>query len=112
MAAYAVAHLHDVTMGADIRAYLEGIDATLAPFGGRFVIHGGPVDRLEGEWTGDLIVVEFPDRENARQWYHSPAYQALLPLRTANARGTLILIDGVPPDHRATDILGAAHATG
>jgi uncharacterized protein (DUF1330 family) len=36
MPAYAVAHMRQVTMGPAIVEYLERIDATLAPFGGRF----------------------------------------------------------------------------
>lgn len=105
MTSYAVAHLRDVQLGPDIVAYLRAIDATLAPFGGRFLIHGGEKELLEGTWPGDLIVIGFPDRAAARAWYASPAYQAILPLRTRNSTGDIILIDGVGDDHRATDIL-------
>jgi uncharacterized protein (DUF1330 family) len=105
MSAYAVARLHDVAMGPEIVAYLQKIDETLAPFGGRFLIHGGPVEQLEGSWAGDLIVVEFPDKDSARAWYASPAYRDILPLRTENSKGDVILAEGVPHDHRATDIL-------
>jgi uncharacterized protein (DUF1330 family) len=107
MTAYAIGHLHDVRMGAEIVAYLEGIDATLAPFGGRFVIHGGPVDLLEGEWSGDLVAIAFPDRAAAHAWYASDAYRAIAGLRTRNACGTVLIIDGVDESHRATDILGS-----
>ncbi len=110
MTAYAVAHLHAVAMGPDIVAYLERIDATLAPYDGRFLIHGGPVERLEGAWSGDLVVIAFPNARNARAWYGSDAYQAILPLRTTHARGDVVLVEGVGPDHRASDIL--ARATG
>jgi len=110
MSAYAVARLHDVAMGPEIVTYLQKIDATLAPFGGRFLIHGGPVEQLEGAWSGDLIVVEFPDKVRARDWYASAAYREILPLRTRNSQGDVILIDGVPDDHRATDILDEATA--
>ncbi|KAA2211558.1 DUF1330 domain-containing protein [Teichococcus oryzae] len=107
MTCYAIGLLHDVRMGADIVTYLEGIDATLAPFGGRFLIHGGPCEVLEGSGGSDLIVIAFPDRAAARSWYGSPAYQALLPLRRCNARGEVFLIDGVEEGHQATDILRA-----
>lgn len=106
MTSYAVANLTNVAMGPDIVAYLEAIDTTLAPFDGRFIIHGGPKAMLEGNWTGDLIVISFPSRSNAEAWYASPDYQAILPLRTRNADGDTILIDGVGEDHKATDILG------
>ena len=105
MPAYAVGHLHDVNVGPDIVEYLRRIDATLEPFGGRFLLHGEPVEVLEGSWSGDLVVIEFPDKERARAWYASPAYRQILPLRTRNSRGAVFLTDGVPADHRATDIL-------
>ncbi|MDR5781980.1 DUF1330 domain-containing protein [Caballeronia sp. LZ065] len=105
MSAYAVALLHDVDLNADIVRYLEEIDATLAPFEGRFIVHGAPPDVREGEWQGDLIIIEFPSPAKARAWYGSDAYQVILPLRTNNARGAVILIDGVEAGHRAGDIL-------
>jgi uncharacterized protein (DUF1330 family) len=105
MEAYAIGHLRAVAMGPAIVEYLERIDATLQPFGGRFIVHGGPVEMLEGNWTGDLIVIAFPDQEKARAWYASPEYRAILPLRTQNAVGDVILVAGVPEGHRATDVL-------
>lgn len=104
---YAVGHLRNVTMGPAVVAYLERIDATLAPFGGRFLIHGGRPTRLEGDWTGDLIVIRFPTAADALAWYRSPAYREILPLRLAAAEGEVFVVEGVPDDHRATDILGA-----
>jgi len=106
MTAYAVADLHSVTMGPEIVAYLEKFDATLRPFGGRYIVHGGRKTVLEGSWSGDIVIVAFPDREKAAAWYASPDYQAILKLRRDNSEGDVILVDGVGEDHRATDILG------
>ena len=69
------------------------------------MVHGSAIDVREGEWPGDVIVVEFPDRDSATGWYESAEYQEILPLRTDNAEGSAILVDGVGPDHRATDVL-------
>ena len=110
MNAYAIGILDSVEMGPPIAQYLEGIDATLAPFGGRFLIHGGDSRVLEGTWTSDLIVLEFPDLKSASAWYASPAYQAILPLRRRNAAGTVLLMEGVGPGHAATDILRRAQS--
>jgi uncharacterized protein (DUF1330 family) len=107
MSAYAIGHLHNVTMGPGIVEYLRRIDGTLEPFGGQFIIHGGSVEVLEGSWSGDLIVIAFPDIGRARAWYSSAAYQEILPLRRDNAEGAIVIMDGVPPTHRATDILAA-----
>lgn len=106
MTTYALAHLRNVTMGPEIVAYLQAIDATMAPFGGKFVLHGDGNKRvLEGTFSGDVIMLSFPDRKAAEDWYGSPAYQAILPLRTQNSDGDVLLIDGVDEDHNATDIL-------
>jgi len=105
MTAYAVGHLTEVDMGPAIVGYLEGIDATLAPFSGKFRIHGGQPEKLEGDWRGHLIVIEFPDIEAARAWYASPAYREILDLRVRNSAGHVFLIEGASDDHRATDLL-------
>ncbi len=105
MPAYAIAQLQDLNFGPDIVAYIQAIDATLEPFGGQFLVHGAVAEVLEGPWTGDLVVIAFPDRARARAWYASSAYQAILPLRTRNARSWVVLVDGAGESHRATDIL-------
>ncbi len=105
--AYALAYLREVDFGDDIIEYLQKIDATLAPYDGRFLVHGGNVTGIEGEWTGDVVIVEFPDREAVRQWYESSGYQEILPLRTRNSSSMTAILDGVPRDYQATDGLAA-----
>ncbi len=108
MSAYAIAHIQSIDLGPPIVEYLERIDATLAPYQARFLIHGDPADVREGEFGGDLIVIEFPDRDHAVGWYESAAYREIVSLRTENSQGWVVLIDGVPSDHRATDVLSAS----
>lgn len=105
MPAYAIAHLHHVDRGPEIVEYLNRIDDSMTPFDGRFIVHGGKVQPLEGGWEGHLIIIEFPDWEHAANWYASPAYQEILPLRTRNAQGIAFLVQGVPANYRATDSL-------
>jgi uncharacterized protein (DUF1330 family) len=107
MTAYAVAHMRRVTTGPATVEYLERIDATLAPYDGRFIVHGGEFELLEGSWPGTLILIEFPGRAQARAWYDSPAYRQIASLRTDNSDSDVILIGGVGRDHRATDVLHA-----
>jgi uncharacterized protein (DUF1330 family) len=92
-------------MGPPIVEYLERIDATLAPFDGHFVVHGGDNDVREGRDPGVVILIEFPDRAAVEAWYDSPAYREILPLRTANATSHVLIVDGVDRDHLATDVL-------
>lgn len=41
-----------------------------------------------------------------RDWYNSPAYQAILSLRTQSSQSDVIFVDGVEHPHKATDVLG------
>ncbi|RYD62602.1 MAG: DUF1330 domain-containing protein [Verrucomicrobiaceae bacterium] len=112
MPAYAAAHIRSITMGPEIVGYIRRIDETLPPFGGRFLSHGKTPEVVEGEWPGHLVLIEFPDIGQARAWYHSPAYQAILPLRTRHSEGSAILLDGVGPGYRAADFLVSLGITG
>jgi uncharacterized protein (DUF1330 family) len=105
MPVLAVARLQNVTMGPEIVAYLERIDETLEPHRGRFLVHGAAAEILEGSWSGDIVIIQFPDRQSAHAWYASSAYQAILPLRARNADSEVILVATAPADHQATDIL-------
>jgi len=99
MKGYAIAHLRTPTANPDIFEYLERIQSTLDPFGGRFLVHGPPVEAREGEWPGTIVIIEFPDVDAVRDWYESPEYQAILPLRTRHIEGEAILVEGVRDDH-------------
>lgn len=115
MTAYAIAHLHNPTINEDVLRYINTIQDTLDPHGGRFLVHGADVDVREGDWPGTVVIVEFPGMAEARAWYASAAYQAILPLRTGSIDGDAILVEGVGPgyDARATAAMlraGAATA--
>lgn len=101
MSAYAIAHLRTPQINDDVLSYLERIQETLDPHGGRFLVHGGEVEVREGTWPGTIVILEFPAVEDARGWYDSPAYQAILPLRTRHIETDAILVEGVPEGYDA-----------
>ncbi|AOS63935.1 DUF1330 domain-containing protein [Actinoalloteichus hymeniacidonis] len=111
MPAYALARLRrPAEFHPEVGRYLAGIQRTLDPFGGRFVVHGAEVEVREGSWDGDLVVIEFDDLVSARSWYESEAYQQILPLRTRHLAGDVILVDGVGRDHDSAAMAGALGA--
>jgi uncharacterized protein (DUF1330 family) len=100
MNAYGLAHLRPpAVLPEEVFRYLERIQATLDPYGGKFVVHGAPVEVMEGEWPGALVIIEFPSMAAAREWYGSPAYQEILRLRADHIPGGLVLVEGCGPDH-------------
>jgi uncharacterized protein (DUF1330 family) len=49
MSAYALAHLYDPNSHPEVLEYIERIQETMDPYGGRFIVHGPAVDVREGE---------------------------------------------------------------
>ncbi|WP_280266887.1 DUF1330 domain-containing protein [Nocardia wallacei] len=101
MTAYILAHLPAPTgdLHEQVLEYMEKIQATLDPFGGRFLVHGGTLEVKEGSWPGAVVLIEFPTMDHARDFYDSPAYRRIKPLRTDHLDGDLIIVDGCEPDH-------------
>lgn len=95
--AYAIAYLRNVDHGPEIEEYLRRIDDTLTAYDGQFVIHGGRKVPLEGEWDGDIVMISFPSLQAATEWFESPAYQAIAPLRTEHSESIAVLVEGIPP---------------
>jgi uncharacterized protein (DUF1330 family) len=64
--------------------------------GGRFVVVGGDGEALEGELpTARTIIIEFPTRQSALDWYGSEDYTELRKIRESAARGNLYVLDGL-----------------
>jgi uncharacterized protein (DUF1330 family) len=101
MTAYGLAHLRQSAgpLHHEVFEYMERIQATLDPYGARFLVHGAPVEVMEGVWPGSLVLIEFPSLEAAHEWYDSPAYREILHLRANHLVGDLILVQGAGPDH-------------
>ncbi|MET8848801.1 DUF1330 domain-containing protein [Amycolatopsis sp. NPDC004625] len=111
MTAYGVAHLRPpAVLSEEVFEYMERIQVTLDPYGGKFLVHGAQVEVREGEWPGALVVIEFPSLAAAREWYDSPAYREILRMRADHIPGDLILVDGCGPDHDSAALAAALRA--
>jgi len=92
--AYAIAHLRTPQINDDVLEYIERIQATLDPFGGRFIVHGADVDVREGPWPGTVVVIEFPDADAARAWWKSDEYAPLKAMRQEASDTNIVLVEG------------------
>jgi uncharacterized protein (DUF1330 family) len=94
MAAYVIAEI-EITDPERYKAYTQAVPATIAAYGGRFIVRGGAAEVLEGEWPGQRrVILEFPSVEAARAWWDSPEYEGLKAKRKAASKGRLILLEG------------------
>jgi uncharacterized protein (DUF1330 family) len=67
--------------------------------GGRYIVRGVAPEMLEGAASADrTVVVEFDTVAQAREFYHSAAYQAARAKRLTTAEFRMTLLEGAPPD--------------
>ncbi|HQZ32934.1 MAG TPA: DUF1330 domain-containing protein [Ilumatobacteraceae bacterium] len=85
--------VHDPARYAD---YAARGRAAMALHGGRILAAGGQVETLEGEPIPErVVIIEFPTREDALAYYHSPEYQAARVARGDAATVRFALVDGL-----------------
>jgi uncharacterized protein (DUF1330 family) len=96
MSAYVLVEVR-VTNPEPYAAYRDLAGASVARHGGRFLVRGGAVTPLEGDWQPQrLVVIEFPSVDAARAWYFSDDYQDALKIRLANSVGKALIVEGHP----------------
>jgi uncharacterized protein (DUF1330 family) len=94
MAGYLIANL-DITDPAKFAEYREKVVPVIEKFGGRYLVRGGEVRRVEGNLPlHRLVVLEFPTLDAAQRFYDSAEYQPLIKLRLASTRSDLVLVEG------------------
>jgi uncharacterized protein (DUF1330 family) len=75
--------------------YKAATPASVAAGGGRFVVRGGELAVLEGDWEPSRIVVlEFESLDAIKRWYHSPEYQEIKKLRDGAADLRMVAVEG------------------
>ena len=95
MAAYAVVNVR-VTDPVRYEEYRSKVPATIASYGGRYLVRGGALEVLEGEWDPErLVVLEFESIGRLREWYDSPEYAPLKRLRQEAAATQLVVVEGL-----------------
>lgn len=99
MPAYVVALIESISDPETYKRYVQQVEATLKPFGGRFIARKPEPEALEGgPAPSRAVILEFPDEAKARAWHASPPYQPVMKLRQSASKGTLLLLPGyVPP---------------
>jgi uncharacterized protein (DUF1330 family) len=95
--AYVVAEV-EVTDLAGMQKYGAKVPETLAPFNHHYVVRSSKIQSLEGEPPkGGIVVIAFDSVEKAREWYDSPAYAAIRPIRQSAAKTRMFIVEGLTP---------------
>jgi len=95
MAAYVI-YQGEVTDAARYDEYKVQAAESILAAGGRYVVRGGDVEVLEGDApAGRTVVLEFPTRQAAIDWYRSERYTEVRKIREGAAVARMYVVDGV-----------------
>lgn len=76
--------------------YRALVPATIAQYGGQYLVRGGSFEKLEGdEPLGRMVMLEFPSYAQAKAWYDSEEYAGPKAMRHASSRANAVLVEGV-----------------
>ena len=94
MPGYVIADV-EVTDPAAYEEYRTLVPATVAKYGGRYLVRGGAHEVREGDWRPTRVVVlEFPSVADARRWYDSEEYRPAKAIRHRAARSKVLIVEG------------------
>ena len=86
----------DVTDPSAYERYKQAASATIAAYGGKYLVRGGAAEKLEGERQPKRIVVlEFESVAQARAWWSSEEYREPKKLRQRCAVTQMTLVEGI-----------------
>lgn len=95
MPAYIIVETH-IYDPEQYEGYKQATPAAVAAEGGRFVVRGGEMAVLEGDWNPPrLVVLEFENLDAAKRFYASPTYQEAKRLREGAARLNMVAVEGL-----------------
>ena len=79
----------------EYKRYEDGFDEVFARYSGKVVVVDDSPAILEGRWPYTrVVVIRFPDEQEAGRWYASPEYQTLVQHRWNAASADIILARG------------------
>jgi len=78
-----------------LQQYGAQVPDTLAPFNHHYVVRGGKGQALEGEPPKSIFIIAFDSVQKAREWYDSPAYAAIKPLRQKATKSRIFVAEGI-----------------
>ncbi|HEY0642658.1 MAG TPA: DUF1330 domain-containing protein [Nocardioides sp.] len=91
---YVIADIEVTDPGA-YEDYKRLSSAAADKYHGRWLVRGGAVDVLEGDWEPHrLVVLEFGDEDAAQRWYTSAEYAEAKAVRMRSAKASLLLVRG------------------
>ena len=95
MAGYVIVEI-EVTDPVGYEEYKKLAGATVAKYGGKYIVRGGAAETLEGEWQPKRIVIlQFESVQRAKEWLNCPEYREPRKMRHRTAKTKMIVVEGL-----------------
>ncbi len=95
MPAYVIVDVK-ITDPVEYEEYKKLTPAAIAAYDGKFIVRGGPVEVLEGNWDyGRIVLLEFESVARAKEWWNSTEYAKAKSMRQRSSTTKMIVVDGV-----------------
>ncbi len=95
MAAYVIVQI-EVTDPETFETYRQQVPAIIERHGGEYLVRGGAMEVLEGDWPlPRVVVLKFPSMDQAKAWHSSVEYEGPKALRQSASKGNMIVVEGV-----------------
>jgi uncharacterized protein (DUF1330 family) len=95
MPAYLISTI-EITDPAGDEEYRKLVAPVLQQYGGRFLVRGGTIHCLEGEWRPKrVVVVQFDSVEKAKAFNDAPEYAQAKAIRHRTAVSSVIVVEGL-----------------
>jgi uncharacterized protein (DUF1330 family) len=95
MSAYVIVEI-DIVDPTGYEEYKQLASATVEKYGGKYIVRGGAVETLEGDWKPKRIVVlQFGSMQRAKDWLDCEEYREPRKMRHRTARTRMVVVEGV-----------------
>ena len=95
MATYVIVDV-DISDPAAYETYKSQVPAIIARHGGEYLVRGGPLEVLEGDWKPTrLVLFRFPDKASVLGFVNDPDYAPLKALRHRISSTDMVMVEGM-----------------
>lgn len=96
MSVYMIVEAKEIMDKEKYGEYIQRVPQTIEKFGGKYLVRGGQVTTVSGDWNpARLIIVKFNSMDKFQAWWNSSEYRRVAPLREQSARMNAIVVEGV-----------------
>ena len=87
----------DIKNIEEYKKYMKKVKPMIESCGGEYLFRGGEIDALETNlWKPTrMVLVKFPNKKIAMEWYNSDEYKPYKNIRLKNATSNILMVEGL-----------------